>query len=499
MNLSQLFALAEALNQQNDYTEILRLVAQQAAGLLHADLASIFMANPRTRHTVRTLYRAGMLRNEPRYHAMHQQIAGWVMAHKQNLSSADIKRDERFARIDWHEVGLKSVLCVPIKVEGLVLGSLLLANKDECQDFSEEDEACLTKLVLIAAPYLRNAHKLAEYFDAPMPETALLNKYKSAGLIGKSLRFIELLKTIEAAARSNVRILLEGQTGTGKELVARAIHQFSARQPQPFVAMDCGAIPESLIESELFGHVKGAFTGAQHERKGLFEAAQHGTLFMDEVANLPLALQTKFMRVLEQGEIRPLGGNFTRKLDVRLIAASSRPLRELVRQQLFREDLYYRLHVYPIALPALHERQEDIPLLAEHFLRTVARQQQKHAESFQEELREYMCARAWPGNVRQLENFVERLVTLAQPTSKILSPDLLPPDLKAEFSKAQTELQSLPLTASLAESVATYEAKLIRQALAAANWNQSQAARQLRLPVQTLQYRMHKLGIVKPG
>lgn len=496
--LERLFEIAATLNQQNDFDEILRLVAQQAAEALRAELALIFMLNPRTRHTVRTLYAVSALPNPPHYHAIHQQLAGWVMANQQALRSANLAHDERFARMDWQEIALHAVLCVPLKVEGLVIGSLLLGRQSPEREFGEEDLAYLEKLALVAAPYLRNAHKIAEYFEAPMPEAALLAKYKAVGLRGKSAKFIALLKTLEAAARTDVRVLLEGETGTGKELVARAIHQFSARQPHPFIALDCGAMPENLIESELFGHVKGAFTGALHERKGLFETAQAGTLFMDEVANLPLALQTKFMRVLEQSEVRPLGGNAARKIDVRLIAASSRPLHELVKQQLFREDLYYRLHVYPIALPALHERQEDIPLLAEYFLQSFARQQQKHVESFHEELREYMCARAWPGNVRQLENFVERLVTLAQPANKILSPDLLPPDLKAEFSKAQTELQSLPFTASLAESVATYEAKLIRQALAAANWNQSQAARQLRLPVQTLQYRMHKLGIVKP-
>lgn len=388
-----LLAFAEVLNQQNDFSEILRMTAQQAAALLHADLALLFMINPRTRHTVRTLYAVSALPNPPHYHAIHQQLAGWVMANQQALCSANLAHDERFARMDGQEIALHSVLCVPLKVEGLVIGSLLLGRQSPEREFKAEDLAYLEQLALVAAPYLRNAHKIAEYFAAPLPEATLLAKYKSAGLIGKSVKFIELLKTIEAAARCEVRVLLEGETGTGKELVARAIHHFSARQAHPFVAMDCGAIPENLIESELFGHVKGAFTGASHERKGLFEEAGHGTLFMDEVANLPLSLQTKFMRVLEQSEIRPLGGNAARKIDVRLIAASSRPLRELVKQQLFREDLYYRLHVYPIALPALHERQEDIPLLAEHFLQSFARQQQKPVESFHEELIEYICVR----------------------------------------------------------------------------------------------------------
>ncbi len=493
----RLLAFAEVLNQQNDFSEILRVTAQQAAALLRAELALLFMINPRTRDTVKTLYHLGDLVDPPRYHGVHQQLAGWVMTNKQSLLSADLARDDRFLGMHGDDVTLHAALCVPLKIEGLILGSLLLARQNDERKFTEEDLSYAEKLALVAAPYLRNAHKIAEYFEAPLPEATLLAKYKSMGLIGKSAKFVELLKTLEAAARCEVRVLLEGQTGTGKELVARAIHQFSGRSSHPFVAIDCGAIPENLIESELFGHVKGAFTGAQHERKGLFEEAGRGTLFMDEVANLPLALQTKFMRVLEENEIRPLGGNTARKIDVRLIAAASRPLRELVSKQLFREDLYYRLHVYPIAIPALHERQEDIPLLAEHFLQAFARRQQKQAETFHEELLEFMRARQWPGNVRQLENFVERLVTLAAPSSNMLAPEILPHDLKAEFKHQQTELQNLPVSSSLVESVAVYEAKLIRQALAAANWNQSQAARQLRLPVQTLQYRMHKLGISK--
>ncbi|MCK6557636.1 sigma-54-dependent Fis family transcriptional regulator [candidate division KSB1 bacterium] len=497
--LSHLLVFAEVLNQQNEFSEILRVTTQQAAVLLHADLAMLFMINPRTRHSVKTLYHSGDLAAAPRYHTMHQQLAGWVMTNRRPLLSADLADDERFAGSRGSDVVLHAVLCVPLKIEGLIIGSLLLAQQNKARGFTENDLLYLEKLAFVAAPYLRNAQKIAEYFETPLPAAALLAKYRHVGLIGKSAKFVELLKTIEAAARCEVRVLLEGQTGTGKELVARAIHRFSARQAQPFIAMDCGAIPENLIESELFGHVKGAFTGAQQERKGLFEEAQRGTLFMDEVANLPLILQTKFMRVLEQNEIRPLGGNAARKIDVRLIAASSRSLRELVEQQLFREDLYYRLHVYPIAIPALHERRDDIPLLAEHFLQAAAQQQGKHAEVFHEALTEFMCERNWPGNVRELENFVERLVTLAAPASKILTPEILPQDLKTEFMRFHTAGQHAPTAHSLAENVAAYEAKLIREALASANWNQSQAARQLRMPVQTLQYRMHKLGIVKGG
>jgi len=279
--------------------------------------------------------------------------------------------------------------------------------------------------------------------------------------------------------------------------VARAIHQFSARQQQPFVAIDCGAIPANLIESKLFGHVKGAFTGASQDRKGLLEEANHGTLFMDEIANLPIEMQAKFMRVLQEGEVRPLGSNQTRRIDVRFITASSQFLHKLIEQGKFREDLFYRLHVYPISLPFLRERQPDIPLLAEHFLHKFSRQQQKPVESFHAAILDYMKHRPWEGNIRQLENFIERLVTLAPPEMKILDAAILPPDIKKELKHTPSATEEPAIDQALPDRVAEFEARLIRQALENNDWSQSQAARQLRIPVQTLHYKMNKLGIAK--
>lgn len=491
-----LIDLAFALSQQNDFQEVLRIVAQQAASLLQAETALILMVNPRTRETLKTVMREGRTSDERRFKSAQNQISGWLMQNQQPLLSPDIKQDRRFSRVVWNDLSISSVLGVPLRVEGTIIGTLILLNKVESGIFSEDDLTYLEKLAVIAAPYLRNVQKIAEYFAAPLPEAALLNKYAKAGLIGKSPKFIALLKTIEAAARCEVRVLLEGLTGTGKELVARAIHEFSSRRQNPFVAIDCGAIPANLIESELFGHVKGAFTGATHERTGLLEQAQHGTLFMDEVANLPIEMQTKFMRVLQSGEIRPLGSNQARQIDVRIISASSQPLQQLIAKQQFREDLYYRLHVYSIYVPPLHERQEDIPVLAHHFLSKFARQQQKHAESFHENLLDYLKHRLWEGNIRQLENFVERLVTMAPAEMKRLDDSILPAEIKKEIKNTKTVPgSSVALNKPLPDRVAEYEAQLIRQALEANAWSQSQAARQLHIPVQTLHHKMRKMGI----
>ena len=493
----RLIDLATILSQQNDFQEILRVVAKQAVSLLQAETALILMINPRTRDTVKTVLREGQTGDERKFKTVQNQISGWLMQNQQPLWSAEVKHDTRFNGVTFGDVPVKSVIGVPLRLEGALVGTLILLNKNHGGVFAEDEAAYLEKLAVIVTPYLRNVQKIAEYFNTPLPEAALLAKYEQTGLLGKSPKFIEMLQAIEAAARCDVRVLLEGQTGTGKELVARAIHQFSSRNHQPFIAIDCGAIPANLLESELFGHVKGAFTGAMKDRKGLLEAAHHGTLFMDEIANLPIEMQAKFMRVLQESEIRPLGSNQTRRIDVRFITASSQPLHKLIEQGKFREDLFYRLHVYPISLPSLRERQPDIPLLAEHFLHKFARQQQKPAESFSVAILEYMKHRLWEGNIRQLENLIERLVTLAPPEMKILDAAILPPDIKKDLQRTPISTEESSLDKALPNRVAEFETRLIRLALEANEWNQSQAARQLRVPVQTLHYKMNKLGIAK--
>jgi DNA-binding NtrC family response regulator len=355
----------------------------------------------------------------------------------------------------------------------------------------------LEGIAAIAAPFLRNVHKLKQFFKSPLPEAALIAKYERIGLIGKSQKFRELLHAIEAAARCDVRVLLEGQTGTGKELIARAIHTFGARSNAPFIAIDCGAIPQHLIESELFGHKKGAFTGANFERKGLIAEAHGGTLFMDEIENLPFDMQSKFMRVLQAGEVRPLGSNKTITVDVRIITASSTPLRKLVDSGDFREDLYYRLHVYPISIPDLNERGEDIVLLANHFLRFFSAQQHKKTASFQEIILDFIKQRPWPGNIRELENFVERLVTVTPPDALVIDPLNLSSDLKKELDQFQSGKKSQQGGNSLSERIKAFETQIIRQTLDECHWNQSEAARRLHISEGDIRYKIKKMKIKK--
>ncbi len=497
--LEQLIELSELLSEQNAFEEILRVVAQKAAALLHAQTALIMMVNPQTRQTVKTVVREGRLDQDRKYQSVQKQISGWLMRYKQPLLSQDLGNDPRFAHVKFDDLPIKSAIAVLLKIEGAILGSIIVLRDATSHACTADDLAYLQKLSTIAAPYLGKVQKIQQFFDCPLPESSLLSKYKAMGLLGKSKPFVQLLQTIESAARCEVRVLLEGESGTGKELIARAIHKFSSRSSQPFVAIDCGAIPGHLIESELFGYVKGAFTGAVADRKGLLAEANNGTLFMDEIANLPMDIQSKFMRVLQAGEIRPLGSNKTHRIDVRIISACSRSVQKLVEAKQFREDLFYRLYVYPIYVPSLNDRSADIPLLANSFLKKFAEQQQKKVEFFSESILEFMQQRQWAGNIRELENFVERLIALAPPETEVLDYEVLPPDIKRQFKRARPALEDVQVPSSLTESLAIYEEQLIRKALIENNWNQSQAARALNVPVQTLRYKMNKHGIEMPN
>ncbi len=496
--LQSISDLAKILTTQNNFQEILRIVADTATQIFKAETASILMVNPKTKDTVKTIIREGRVIDDEQYRMLQINVSGWVMNHQAPFFSENIQEDDRFTKDRFKEVSVRSVAAIPLTVEGRLIGSLLIINRLPSGSFSEQDLNLLEILGAIFSPYLRNIQKLKEYFEIPLPESALLTKYQSLGLLGKSQQFKDLLQSIEAAARCDVRVSLEGETGTGKELVARAIHKLSYRSNYPFVSVDCGAIPQHLIESELFGHKKGAFTGATKDRQGLFMEANQGTLFLDEIANLPIDMQTKLMRVLQEGEVRPLGSNTTHNIDVRIISATSIPLVKLVEENKFRQDLYYRLLVYPIHVPALEDRRQDIPMLANHFLTTFAKEQNKAVKVFGSELLLYMKQKPWTGNIRELVNFVERLVTYVPPDTEIVEISVLPETLRAEIEKFSNQDSGISRDKSLATRLNEFEKKIILEALNENGWNQSQVARELDVSEQTIRYKIKKLGIKRP-
>ncbi|HEX2867434.1 MAG TPA: sigma-54-dependent Fis family transcriptional regulator [Ignavibacteriales bacterium] len=496
--LAALVEMAEILGRQSGYEEVLRLVVERASGLVNADSALIMMINPKTRDTIKTIYAEKNPADELN-HFLHTNICGWVLIKHTSLLSSDIKQDNRFRKNLFEKTCVGSVLCVPLRIENTIIGTILLLKNEKGTVFTENDLILMELFSAVTSPFLHCTQDIERYFSAQLPKEVLLNKYSLLGLYGKSPRFIELLQAIEAAARCDVKILLEGESGTGKELVARAVHKLSSRSSRKFVAIDCGAIQPNLVESELFGHIKGSFTGAVMDRKGLFEEAHGGTLFMDEINNLPFEMQSKLLRVLQDEEIRPVGSNNVRKVDVRIITASSVSLKKLVAENKFREDLFYRLNVYPIFVPSLNDRTEDIPLLADCFLKKFSCGQNKDAEALSEEVLDFMKQRKWAGNIRELENFVERLVTLVPQKQKTIDRKILPPEFHKEMQKLKKDYTGLQPGKSLSESLEACEEDLIRAALNKCGLNQSKAAEMLKISEHSMRYKMGKLKIVKPG
>jgi DNA-binding NtrC family response regulator len=331
---------------------------------------------------------------------------------------------------------------------------------------------------------------------------ALKQRYSFPNIIGKSDRMLRMLDLVGQVAASRSTILITGETGTGKELVAKAIHANSTRADHVFVAVNSGSLPPELLESTLFGHMKGAFTSAVHSKKGYFEVADKGTIFFDEIGTIGPETQIKLLRVIQEKEFTPLGSTDPIKVDVRILAATNADLHQFVKEGKFREDLYYRLNVINVALPALRDRKEDIPALMEHFFTYYCRENNKFLDSagrsllhFQPEAMQVLMEHNWPGNVRELENVVERAVVLATETG--VPVDVLPDGLLEAngIRLNRGEGAPLPADASLFEIVNDYERRIIIERLELCNWSQTEAAESLHVPLSTLNQKIKRLDI----
>jgi two-component system response regulator AtoC len=310
-------------------------------------------------------------------------------------------------------------------------------------------------------------------------------------MIGRSVAMQRLFRLIEKVADYKSTVLIRGESGTGKELVARALHEKSSRAPKSFVAINCAAIPDNLLESELFGHRRGAFTDAHQDKRGLFEEAHGGTLFLDEIGELPLALQVKLLRVLQEGSFRPLGGTKDKEVDVRVVTATLRDLDADVKAGRFREDLYYRLHVLEIIVPPLRERREDVPLLVDHFVARNAARLGTRVQRVAPAAMKLLLENSWPGNVRELENAIERSVVLAEGDE--LTPDDLPASFGASANTADAALAGGEL--SIKKTVRYIEETLIRRALAKTGGNRTAASKVLEISHRALLYKIKDYGI----
>ena len=325
----------------------------------------------------------------------------------------------------------------------------------------------------------------------------VVQRYAFHNLIGKSQGMQEIYSKIEQVADSRTTVLITGESGTGKELVAKALHYNSSRRERPFIALNCAALPETLIESELFGHEKGSFTDATARRVGQFELANTGTLFLDEIGDLSPITQAKLLRVIQEREFTRIGGVQSIKVDVRIVAATNKNLDDLVRKGQFREDLYYRINVIALVLPPLRERGEDIPLLAKHFLEKRLDEERRPRIEFGKEALELLTRYSWPGNVRELENFVEQAFIWSQHAAQI-TPEHLPTMIKNDARSTSLRDDTLAGRMSLEKAVMEFEREIILDALKRTNYVQTHAANLLGISRRMLKYRMDTLSIGRP-
>jgi len=453
-------------------------------------------------------------------------IASQALLSGRPVLSMDAGRDERFdAMSSVEDLRLRSVLCLPIKIKKRVEGVLYVDNRLRSGVFSEDGLDLAEHLANLAAVAIRNARLMEalrmqnESLELSAEQIRRLNaglgrkvrdrdaelsvvrrelsrergRYDYNEIIGTSSAMRAVFSVLDRVIESDLPVRIAGESGTGKELIARAIYKHGARKTRPFVSVNCAAVPDSLLSSELFGHVKGAFTGADKNRRGLFQQADGGTLFLDEIGDMSAEMQSKLLRVLQEREVRPVGSTAQEKVDVRVIVASHRDLFALVEAGEFREDLYYRLNVLSVDLPSLSERAEDIPLLADSLLARAARDASRETPHLAPEVVAALTAHSWPGNVRELENEMRRLVVLADGVVRLehLSPQIL----ASAGLNAPEEVAPIDVSGDLRAAVANFEASAISSALEGAGGNKSRAAAELGISRFALQRKMEKYGL----
>jgi len=408
------------------------------------------------------------------------------------LNPSDFARFSPAVAEKFHSIGIRTICCLPLITRRHVVGTLNIGTTRETA-FSNADVDFLSQVAGQAAIAIENAtayQEIAELKDQLAEEKLYLEDEirtdRNFGeIVGDSVPFLAVLDQVQTVAPTDASVLILGETGTGKELIARAIHDLSSRRERTFVKLNCAAIPTGLLESELFGHEKGAFTGAIMQKAGRFELANRGTLFLDEIGDIPLELQPKLLRALQEHEFERLGGTRTIKVDVRLVAATNRDLAQMINDREFRTDLYYRLSVFPVSIPPLRERTSDIPKLVRYFTQKFARRMNKPVETISQETMDALVRYAWPGNVRELENLIERAVILTRGTS-----------LQVPIA----ELRATAPDSSTPVTLQDAEREHIRRALDQSNGvigGPAGAAARLGMKRTTLQSKMKKLGISK--
>jgi formate hydrogenlyase transcriptional activator len=497
-----------------EMSEVFRGIVSTLQRVIHHDYTSIALLDPDSGllkiHALDFPGRQGLLKPEmtiPR----EGSPAGRAIAENRTIISRGSELDQYKSDVVGmlRGEGLQSICCIPLSNRGRTFGSLNLASR-RVDVFSATDIELVQQVAAQIAIAVENAlafkqidalkDKLAE--EKLYLEEEIRSAFNFEEIIGESAAIRRVLAQVELVAPAGTTVLILGETGTGKEVIARAVHNLSPRKERTFVKVNCAAIPSGLLEAELFGHERGAFTGAITQKIGRFELADRGTLFLDEIGDIPLELQPKLLRVLQEQEFERLGSNRTQRVDVRVVAATNRDLSRLVNERAFRSDLYYRLNVFPIQIPPLRERREDVPLLVRYFVQNFSRRLNKAVEYVPADAMDALVNYAWPGNIRELENLIERAVLLS-PGKELRVPlsELKAESIGSTNGSPDVPLLSPPLSAAPIATLEEAERQHILRALRQTEWRiagRKGAAAILGMKRTTLQARMRKLGIRRP-
>ena len=501
--ISLLFKMGILMSSETHMGSLLELLMREAPTVMNAERATIFLADKETQELYSHMG-VGVQPDQIRI-PWDSGIAGWVYTRGESLNIADPYNDPRFNKDVDPRTGFltRNVLCVPLRVPGgSILGVFQVLNK-RAGVFTALDLEILEVLASQASraitqaiewDHLRQSATLLKQQNVGLRQ-ALLEKDPFEEIVGNSSGIQDVRSLVRKVAPTETSVLLQGESGTGKELVARAIHKLSSRSDKPLLSLNCAAVPSELIESELFGHRKGSFTGAVGDHEGVFAAAHNATLFLDEIEATSPAMQVKLLRAIQMGEIKRVGDNTADLVDVRLVAATNRDLVSLVRQGFFREDLFYRINVFPIVIPPLRDRLEDVPVLIRHFLDKFSTQTGKLVQRIDPAALDLLVRYPWPGNIRELENEIERAHILCSEGANVSVRCLSPRVTRSLQIVTRSKDPARP--PKLKDMIDELESRVIREALETCEGNRSLASKRLGLSRQGLINKIHKYGLTK--
>lgn len=481
--------LASRLIACRDESSLQASLSDSVKTLLSSDYCSLRLVTDDDGDSV-TLRRSGPDNGQ----LIDRLLSGWVTKYQQVLNSPNLSEDERLPFLHGKDMAFTSAIAAPIQYNGSITGVLVVGRTSPFKyvDSDVEDVTSVCQLVAPTITRLQEEHRLRKE-NAKL--RGLVARHEAvAKLVGRAESWERVLSALNTVGPAETRVLLTGESGTGKEMCAKALHEMSSRREGNFVAVNCSAIPEHLAESELFGHVRGSFTGATRDYDGLFVQAEGGTLFLDEIGTTSLSVQASLLRAIQEGEIRPVGSPKSRPVDVRIISSTSANLAAMIERGTFRKDLFYRLNVVTIPLPALRDRRSDIAILASEFLLIQSQRRSRPIHSISPEALVALEAYSWPGNVRELTNAIEHAVLFNKPDDPVLQLECLPESVRLA-SGAIGDATPRISEAGLDHYLEFLENRILRNALEQAHGNQSAAARALGVSEKRIRDRMAKFGI----